>query len=93
MEWRTVTGSNHPKFMVKGTELSNAIVPGVLSRFQVCEIRSYDKDGHADRYYAVRDAHTVSDAEVKAGVRPHIVANFTTLDEALKFCQNPTTKE
>ena len=93
LNWRSVTNSNDCKFMVKGTELAVAIVPGTFSRFQVCEVRSYDKDNHADGRYLVRDAHTVSDAEVKAGVRPRIVANVATLDEALKFCQQSTTPE
>ena len=83
--WRTVTGSNHPKFMVKGTELSVCLAPDTRSRFQLCEVRSYDATGQADRRYLVRDAHTVSDAEVKAGIRPRVVANCATLDEALNY--------
>lgn len=73
--------------MVKGTELSIAIVPNTLSRFQLCEIRQYDIEGNADRYYAVRDAQTVSDMQVAEGIRPSIVAFFNKFEDALAFCR------
>ena len=40
-----------------------------------------------DRAYVVRDASTVSDAQVRDGVRPSIVARFDDLDEAIDFCR------
>lgn len=83
-EWRNVTPSNHPKFLVKGTEL-NTKVCGHLSRYQLCEIRSYKDDGFADRIYYVRDAHTISDFDVRNGKRPDIVARFDNEDDAMKF--------
>ncbi len=83
--WRNVTPSNSPKFLVKGTEL-NAALCGHNSRYQICEIRCYDMDGFPDRYYAVRDADTVSDFHVKMGTRPLVVARFDNLDEAIQFC-------
>lgn len=86
MEWRPVTPSNHPKFMVKGTELSAAIVPGTLSRFQICEVRAYDADGHADRKCVVRDAATVTDAQVREGKRSAIVKWFDDELSALEWC-------
>lgn len=82
--WRTVTRSSHPQFMVKGTELSNALC-GERSRFQLCEIRSYDADGNADRRYVVRDAEAISDADVNVGKRPPVVSSFSNYDEALAF--------
>ena len=85
LRWRSVTPSNSPKFMVKGTEL-NVALAGRNSRYQICEIRSYDKDGFADRIHYVRDAETVSDSDVREGRRPAIVYRCETLDEALKFC-------
>lgn len=87
LNWRTVTGSRHPQFLVNGTELSNALC-GRNSRFQICEIRCRDEERYPDCWYAVRDAESVSDAEVKAGKRPPIVARFRGLDEALKFINN-----
>jgi hypothetical protein len=80
--WRNVTPSNHPKFLASGTELNNMIVPGTLSRYQLCEIRTRD----GDRRYAVRDAHTVLDEDVRNGKRPEIVKWFDYEDEALNYC-------
>lgn len=84
LNWRTVTHSQSPKFMVKGTELSNTLA-GDRSRYQICEHRSYDSEGFADRQYYVRDAESVSDADVKAGKRPAIVGRFDDLDAAINF--------
>lgn len=89
LNWRAVAGSRHPQFLVKGTELSNALC-GRNSRFQICEIRFRDAEGYPDCWYAVRDAEAVSDAEVKAGKRPPIVSRFRGLDEALEFVANAT---
>jgi hypothetical protein len=86
-EWRNVTKSNDPKFLVKGTEL-NTKVCGRLSRYQLCEIRSYEDNGFPDRIYYVRDAHTISDADIRDGVRPKIVATFKTQNEAMNFIEN-----
>lgn len=84
--WRPVTPSNHPKFLVNGTELSNYIVPGTRARYQLCEIRTRSADGFPDRKYAVRDAATVSDDDVREGKRSQIVAWFAYEDSALNFC-------
>jgi hypothetical protein len=56
------------------------------SRFQICETRCLDGDGNPDRWYAIRDAETVSDADVRAKIRSKIVAWRTTVDEAIAFC-------
>lgn len=92
MTWHTTIPSNHPKFMVKGTELAT-LVCGQYSRFQICEHRCYDIAGFADRNYAVRDAQTVTDAEVKQGIRPKIIARFNTLEEAEKFVKSFTDRQ
>lgn len=84
--WRSVTPSNDRRFMVTGTELSNRLVPGTLSRYQLCEVRAYDAERHADRRYAVRDAATVTDEQVREGKRPAIVRWFDHEDSALNFC-------
>lgn len=87
MQWRSVTPSNDRRFLVSGTELNNMLVPGLRSRYQLCEIRSYDRTtGFHDRRYAVRDAATVTDEQVRAGKRSEIVAWFDHEDAALSWC-------
>lgn len=85
MEWRSITPSNSPKYMVKGTELNQAIEPNCMSRFALVEVRTYDTEGHADRGYSIRDAHTVTDAEVAAGKKPKQIAFFNYEDDAINF--------
>jgi hypothetical protein len=88
LNWRTVTHSQSDRFLVSGSELSVALVPGTLSRFQLCEIRTYDR-GEAfphGRRYAIRDAATVSDADVREGKRPAIVKWFADELAALEWC-------
>lgn len=85
LNWRNVTPSNSPKFLVKGTEL-NAALCGPLSRFQICELRAYDAEGCADRSYVVRDAQTVNDADIREGKRPAVVAHFADEYDAISFC-------
>lgn len=84
--WRNVTPSNDSRFMVQGTELNNMIVPGLHARYQLCEIRSYDAKRMPDRRYAVRDAATVTDEQVREGKRSQIVAWFDYEDQALAYC-------
>lgn len=86
LNWRTVTPSNSPKFLVRGTELSNAIVPNTNYRFMICEIRTWD--GHdADRTYHVRDAATVNDEDIRMGIRPRMVFKSDDLHECLDYCR------
>lgn len=92
LNWRTVTPSNHAQFLVKGTELSNAIY-GQCSRFQICEIRCMGDDGFHDRHYYVRDAATVTLTQVANGARPEIVGRFVTLDGAMDYCDEFTKGE
>lgn len=89
LNWRTVTAANDGKFLVKGTELSTALY-GRHSRFQICEIRCMGADGFHDRQYYVRDAHGVTDAQMRDGVRPPIVARLHTLDGAMDYCDEFT---
>lgn len=86
LNWQNVTPSNSPKFLVRGTELNRAIVPGTLSRFQVCELRTVSRSTEGldyDREYVLRDAATVTLEQVAAASRPAIVGRFPTLDAAL----------
>lgn len=83
-QWKEVVSSRSPECLVKGIELAT-LVCGPLSRFQICAHRVYDAEGFADEAYRVRDAHTVTDAQVKEGVRPEIVARFDTLEKAEAF--------
>jgi hypothetical protein len=76
--------------MVKGQELSVAIVPDCLSRFAISEVRVYNPDGFPDRAYAVRDASSVSDAEVRAGKRSRVVARFPDEAAAVAYCRAQT---
>lgn len=83
LDWHSVTSSSDTRFFVKGTVLSRAVVPDTLHRFVVVEIRCQDADGHPGRLYGLEDAYTVSDADVRDGKRPKIVARFRDLDAAL----------
>lgn len=87
LEWRNL--SYDPRqFFVVGTELNAAAVPGTLHRFVIYETRGYPRrDGPGDVYYAVRDAYTVSEADVRIGKRPKVVARFDTADDAVTWAQ------
>ncbi len=84
LNWRTLTSSNHPKFFVKGTELSVALF-GKNSRFAVYETRTYIKSGEFDREYIVRDGEAVSDDDLRQGKRPPIVGRTDDYDKLLAF--------
>lgn len=89
LRWRTVTGERDSRFLVRGTELATAVVPNCSHRFVLCEHRVVGRDDMGatfDREYRVRDAHGVSDAQVRERVRPPIVARFDTEAEALAWC-------
>lgn len=86
MNWETVTPSGSRMFMVKGSELSTALVPGYHSRFQVCEHRCYDAKLMPDRYYLLRDAHTVTDKEVANKIRSKAIGRYDNLEDAIKAC-------
>lgn len=84
LDWRTLVGSNDPKRWVRGTELEMAYVPETHSRLAIYSVRTVERDNDGSNYdmrYIVRDAGKISDADVKAGKHPPIVAQFATLDE------------
>ena len=85
LNWRTITPSGSPRFLVKGTEIAAAFSASD-HRFQIVETRTRDAHGFSDVEYVVRDAHRITDAQVRAGFRPPIVMRFVGLDEAEIFC-------
>lgn len=85
MAWRSLVSSSDPKFMVKGTELSVCLSFGRRSRFAVYEVRCFTgADRMPDRYFRIRDAEGISDADVKLGKRPPVVATCDTEDQVYK---------
>lgn len=89
VRWHVLVGERHRLFYVRGTELAVAMVPGMGSRFQLCDHRTItqgDSGIEYDREICVRDAASVSDAEVKDGIRPRIVARFPSAAEAVAWC-------
>jgi hypothetical protein len=88
LKWQSLTPSNSPKFMVKGTELNQAIIPGYNSRYALVEVRTYDVDRQADRGYSIRDAATVSDQDIKDGKRPKQIKFFNHEDDAINFIKS-----
>lgn len=90
--WRTITGHRSPKFFVKWTELAIQLV-GPHFRFSISEVRMPNAAGEASNIYQVRDAHTVTDAELRAGGRAKVIATVDTYDEAIAACEAALTKE
>lgn len=74
--------------LVKGTELAMAFVPGTRSRFAICETRGIDADRMPCLVYRLRDAETVSDAEVRAGVRPKVIGVYPEPEQAIAAAMN-----
>jgi hypothetical protein len=82
LSWRGLPYSRDA-FLTKGTELAFAYVPGTLSRFAIYETRGgRDEHGHPTLVYRLRDAATVSDADLRAGKRPSVIGTFSEPDEA-----------
>jgi hypothetical protein len=86
LNWRPLVTSYDRGYMVKGTELSQAIVPDTLSRFAIVEVRTYDADRNSDVTFRIRDAATVTDEQVRNGERPAIVFRGS-LDDCLRYCE------
>lgn len=84
LDWRSITPSNSHRFLVTGVELNAAYVPGTQSRFMIVETRTRAADGFPDTVYCVRDALTVSDDDVRNGIRAKVVFRGN-LDAALEF--------
>lgn len=72
LEWRSLVPTTSSSFLVKGTELSCAVVPGTGWRFMLYEVRCYGPDREPDRRYRLRDAASVCDADVREGKRPGV---------------------
>lgn len=101
--WRVLVNSREPKHWERGTEIEVSIPDGFRSRFAVYSVRTsrWAKDvgcingGYVeyDCRYRIRDAETVTDAQVKEGVRPSAVAEFATLAEADEWMLAHQAKE
>lgn len=88
MNWETLMNSRHPNFLIKGSELAQLIC-GPQMRFAIVETRAMEADGSPGVVYRVRDAATVTDAQVRGGKRPAIVATFKTFEDAQAYCNVP----
>ena len=88
LNWQPLTPSNSPKFMVKGTELNQAVCRLHNSRYAIVEVRTYDVNRQADRGYSIRDAATISDEDIKNGKRPKQIAFFHYEDDAIDFIKS-----
>ncbi len=86
VDWRTVRDHRDPKFMVKGYVLAVADYPGSQYRFLVEEVRAMNADRSMGIQYRIRDAHTVSDAELLTGKRSEVVATVDTWVEVEAYC-------
>lgn len=86
LNWRTLTPSKSPRFTLRGAELSFALC-GPQSRFAVYEVRCTDDRGELDREYVVRDADLVSDAELRAGKRPPVIARTRDYDRLIAWIE------
>ncbi len=82
LNWRSLCGPYDPRLMVTGTELSVATFG--RKRFAAYEVRCYDTEGNADRRYEVRDAHGISDDDVRAGKRSPIVGRTNDYEALLR---------
>lgn len=92
LQWRTLTPSTSRAADIKGAELAAAIIPGALSRFQLIAIRAYDAERMPDQVYMVRDADTVTDAQVREGVRPAIVWRGKSEEEGIAWAMGQIGK-
>lgn len=95
LSWETVTSPRHPAFLVRGTVIARATVPGTLRRFVVEEVRRREPNPGGGTFgpvtfattaYRVRDAHGITDAEIGRKTPPVVFEG--DLDEALGFCDD-----
>lgn len=103
LDWRTICPSNDPRHLVKGTELEYCFPDGFLHRFKIVSVRTIGYEWDTldssrsytihDCKYRVYDAATISDAEVKAGIAPHSIGDYATLDAALAAIEPHRHKE
>jgi hypothetical protein len=73
LEWQTLAVPPGHE-LVKGTEIAMAYVPGTQKRFAVCETRTVEQDRSLGMCYRLRDAATVSDADIRSGIRAKIIS-------------------
>jgi hypothetical protein len=92
LEWKTITPSNHHRYMVVGCEIDQAIVPNCLSRYAIVMVRRYDSERNADLGYSIRDANTITDEDIRNGKRPKQIAYFLYEDEAIEFIKKLLTE-
>jgi hypothetical protein len=92
VNWHTVIGHRNPKFMVKGHVLAVAYYPDSYCRFLIEEVRCFDPAGEAGIFYRVRDAHTVTDAELVSGKRSQVVASGNWADVE-RYCDDKLAYE
>lgn len=91
LQWRPILTSADPKFMVKGHVLASALY-GPQNRFLIEEVRAMVDDASCfEGYYMgvcyrVRDAATVTDAQVRAGQHSKIIGQMETAQAAMAFC-------
>lgn len=86
LQWQSRwTPALDAKWLVKGTVLTTAYVPGTHHRFLLEEVRALEADGSHTVLYRLRDAATVSDADVRAGRYSKPVCHSYDLDECLRF--------
>lgn len=82
LDWVVVTPAP-PR--VKGHETAYAYVPGSHCRFAIYEVWAWNGEYLYTRY-RVRDAATVSDAQLREGKRSAVVWEGDDWAEALEFC-------
>lgn len=82
LEWRPLA---YPagRDLVKGTELASAFVPDTLHRFAVVETRAIDAEGLPCLIYRLRDAETITDSEVREGVKPRVIGTYPEPEDAV----------
>lgn len=89
LNWRSLECPAN-RYLVKGSELAVAIV-GPQSRFAIYEVRTREDDGFSGTRYVVRDATKISDADVKAGMRPPIVFSSNDPQDCEDYCVKATS--
>jgi len=98
LAWFTINASTTPISEKDGTELAGTYVAGYGYRFCIISVRKtrwvkdsfLSKGGYVelDADYVIRDAYTVSDDEVRHGVRAKVVYRTDDLDKAVKFIED-----
>lgn len=88
-DWQSLMASNDQRYFVKGHELARQMTSDY--RFAIVETRTWD-GVHSGTTYRVRDAHTVSDDDVRAGITAKITFQGS-YDECVAFINVEYAKE